>query len=192
MILQIVADAGRIEHDVDAVLLQQFRGSDARELQQLRRIIRAARDQNFLARLQGDAEISFLLVFDRPRAAPFEQDALQRRSLDARLALDGGTKMGAENAEVERARRPAPRRGLEEARAFLGGTVEIGIGGNADFGRSDDKGFRQRIGMAPVRHRQRSACAMIFVGAALLVLGLLEIGQHVIAQPALPRWRQRS
>ncbi len=36
VILQIVADAGRVEHDVDAVLLQKLRRADAGELQQLR------------------------------------------------------------------------------------------------------------------------------------------------------------
>ena len=38
--------------------------------------------------------------------------------------------------------------------------------------------------MPPVGHRQRAAGAVIFVGAALLVLGLLEIGQHVVIAPA--------
>src|SRR3984893_12328153 len=38
--------------------------------------------------------------------------------------------------------------------------------------------------MPPVRHRQRTAGAMIFVGAALLVFRLPEIGQHVVIAPA--------
>ena len=38
--------------------------------------------------------------------------------------------------------------------------------------------------MPPVRHRQRTARAVIVVGAALLVLRLLEIGQHVVIAPA--------
>ena len=36
VILQVVADAGCVEHDADAVLLQQIRRPDAGELQQLR------------------------------------------------------------------------------------------------------------------------------------------------------------
>ena len=83
VILQIVADAGRVEHDLDAVLLQQVGRSHARELQQLRRVIRAAGDQDFLARPRR-AHAALLLVFDCLRAPAFEQDALrQRRSLDA-------------------------------------------------------------------------------------------------------------
>ena len=182
MILQIVADAGRIEHDLDAVLLQQVRGSDAGELQQLRRIIRAAGNQDFLA---------------RPRRA--------QRGLPAciRPPWRGvpSNRMRCASAEVSTCRLPrllrrtqigerrtgapaAPGRGLEKSGAFLGGAVEIGIGRNAGFGGGDDEGFRQRIGMPPVRHRQRAAGAVIFVGAALLVLGLLEIGQHVVIAPA--------
>src|SRR6201995_2736964 len=85
-----------------------------------------------------------------------------------------------------RARRAAaaPRGGLEEARAFLGLAVEIRIEGNADLDRGLDEGFRQRVLMAPVRHRQRTARPVIIVRAALLVLRLLEIGQHVVIAPA--------
>jgi hypothetical protein len=42
VILQIMPYARRIEHNLDAVLLQQRRRSHTGELQQLRRIIRAA------------------------------------------------------------------------------------------------------------------------------------------------------
>jgi hypothetical protein len=42
MILQVVPNPRCIEHDIDAVLAQQFRGPDAGDLQQLRRVIGAA------------------------------------------------------------------------------------------------------------------------------------------------------
>jgi len=50
VILQIVPYARRIQHDIDAMLAQQLRGPDAGELQQLGRVIRAARNQYFLSR----------------------------------------------------------------------------------------------------------------------------------------------
>ena len=62
--------------------------------------------------------------------------------------------------------------------------LKSGLSGNAGFRGGRHKGFGQRIGVAPVRHRQRAAGAVIFVGAALLVLGLLEVGQHVVITPA--------
>jgi hypothetical protein len=58
--------------------LQQLRGSYAGELQQLRRIIRAARDQNFLARPRV-SQNPVLPVFDPRGAATVEQDALRQR-----------------------------------------------------------------------------------------------------------------
>ncbi len=78
MILQIVANTRRIEHDVDAVRLQQLRRPDARELQELRRVIGAARHQDFLARPR-DPQGSVLAVFDGARAASLEQQALRER-----------------------------------------------------------------------------------------------------------------
>ena len=181
MVLQIVADAGRVEHDLDAVLLQQVGRSDARELQQLRRVVRAAGNEDFLARPRR-AHAAFLLVFDRLGATAFEQDALrQRRGLDVQIAARfRRTQIGERRAGAA----AAPCRGLEKSRAFLGRAVEIGIGRDAGLGGGNDKGFRQRIVMPPVGHRQRAAVAVIFVGTALLVLGLLEIGQHVVIAPA--------
>ena len=182
MILQIVADAGRVEHDVDAVALQEIRRSDAGELQQLRRIIRAARDQDFPARPRG-AQRALPACIRRPaRAGPRTGCAAPAPRF--RYADCCGSSPGEDRRSAELARRPLPRRGLEEAGAFLRRAVEIGVGGNAGLGGRHHEGFRQRIGVAPVRDRQRPAGAVIFVGAALLVFGLLEIGQHVVITPA--------
>jgi hypothetical protein len=138
VVLQIVADAGRLEHDLDAVLLQKIRGSHARELQQLRRVIRSAGDQDFLARPRR-AHTALLLVFDRLGAPPFEQDALrQRRGLDVQIAARfRRTQIGERRAGAA----AATCCGLEKSRTFLGRTVEIGIGRNAGFGGGDDKGL---------------------------------------------------
>ena len=163
------------------MLLQQFRRPDTGELQQLRRIIRAAGDQYLLARPRR-AQAAAVPVFDGPGATAFEQDALrQRRSLDVQIAaIPCRAKIGERRARSS----AAPRRSLEESGAFLRRAVEIGICRDPALRRGGDKGFRQRIGVAPVRHRQRAADAVILVGAALLVLGSPEIGQHVFIAPA--------
>ena len=181
VILQVVADAGGVEHDVNAVALQQLRRSDAGELQQLRRVIRAARDQDFLARPHG-AQSPVLPVFDPVGTPPVEQDPLrQRRGLDVQVAASlGGTQI-----RPRRARPPAvPRRGLKPAGAFLRRAVEVGIVGYAGLDRRLDECPRQRIGVQHIRHRQRTAGAVIIIGAALLVFGLLEIRQYVVKTPA--------
>jgi len=126
MVLQIIADAGRIEHDLDAVLLEQVRRPDAGQLQQLRRVVGAAGDQDLLARLCR-AKAVLLPVFNRLGAAALEQDALrQRRGFDMQIAaLQRRTQIG----ECAGGAAAAPRRGLEEAGAFLALAVEIRIGG---------------------------------------------------------------
>ena len=78
MILQIVADAWRIQHDLDAVLAQQVRRTDTRKLQQLRRIERSARDQNFLARPRR-ARNAGAAIRDGNGATSLEQDSLGER-----------------------------------------------------------------------------------------------------------------
>ena len=78
MILQIVPYPRCVEHDIDAVLAQQFGRADAGELQQLRRIIRPAGNQYFLARPRCP-QAPFLAVFDRHRAPPIELNALRQR-----------------------------------------------------------------------------------------------------------------
>jgi hypothetical protein len=162
-------------------MLQQIGRTDARELQQLRRVVRAARHKHFLARL-GHAQLPVLLVRDAAGALAVEQDALcQRRGLDAQIAA---RQRRPQIGPRRRGPPAAPRRGLEEARALLGRAIEIRIGRNADFGRGMHERFRQRIMVAPVRHRQRSAGAVIFVGAALLIFRLPEVRQHVVIAPA--------
>ena len=50
------------------------------------------------------------------------------------------------------------------------------------------------LAQSHVGDAERAADAVIRIGAALLVLGALEVGQHVARsdQPTLPSWRQTS
>ena len=181
VILQVAADARRIQHDLDAVALEQIGGTDAGELQQLRRVIGAAGNQDLFCRARG-LQHPALLVFDRHRAAPFEHNALRQcRGLDPQIAPPPRrAKIGPRRARPP----PAPRRGLKPSGAFLGGAIEVGIFRNAGFGRSLDEGVRQRIRMPRIRHRQRPAAAVKFIRAALLIFRRLEIRQHVVEPPS--------
>jgi hypothetical protein len=78
MILQIVPYARRIEHDIDAVLARQLRGAHAGQLQQLRRVVRAARNQDFLS-CPCRSQNARLAEFDGIGAMSIEQDALRQR-----------------------------------------------------------------------------------------------------------------
>ena len=91
VVLEIVPDARRVQHDVDAVLAQEVGGSDAGELEQLRRVVGAARQHDLLARA-GAAQRGALPVFDADRAAALEQHALAERAgfdLEIATALAG-------------------------------------------------------------------------------------------------------
>ena len=52
VVLQVLADAGELMHDVDAVLLQQGAGADARQLQDLRRADRAGGEDHLARRAE--------------------------------------------------------------------------------------------------------------------------------------------
>src|SRR6202021_794479 len=121
-------------------------------------------------------------VLDPYRLTALEQDAGRMR-----LGRDGQVGAALGGAEISARRAPAPAVGgrrLVIADAFLGRAVEIVIGGNAGFARRLDHRVAERAAHR-VRHMQRSAAAVELVGAALLVLGLLEIGQHVVIGPAV-------
>ena len=79
MILQIVPYPGRIEHDIDAVRSQQFRGADAGELQQLRRVIGSAGDQDLVSSASRPNPAAGRQVLDSLRATSVEHDALSQR-----------------------------------------------------------------------------------------------------------------
>ena len=121
-------------------------------------------------------------VFDTDGAAAFDEDA-------------GGVGVGRDRQIAAAARRPqigprrAPaaavgRRRLVIADPFLARPVEVVIGRDAGF----DRGLYHRVAERRahrVRDVQRPALAMKRVGAAFLVLGLLEERQHPIPVPAL-------
>ncbi len=90
-------------------------------------------------------------------------------------------------AEIGPCRAPTPPVGgrrLVVADALLPGAVEIGVGRDAGLDRGRDHRVAERRAHR-VRDVQRSADAVEIVGAALLVLRLLEERQYRIPVPAL-------
>ena len=152
----------------------------ARQHQELRRAVDAARD-NDLAVGARRLEAVGRAVFDADGAAVLDQHAGGvRRAMGEVLALLRIAQIGARA-------RPAPRPadgGLVEAHAFLGPAVEVGIGRDAGLLGRFVHGLGQGRLPAMVGDFQRPA-AVELVGAALLVLGALEIGQDRIVVPAL-------
>src|SRR5207237_7458893 len=122
------------------------------------------------------------MVFDADRAPALEEDA-------------GGIGVGHDRQVLAVARRAeiSPRgapttaiggRRLVIADTLLPGAVEVVVGWDPGL----DRGLHHRIAERRahrVRDVQRSADAMEVVGPALLVLGLLAIGQHRIPSPTV-------
>jgi hypothetical protein len=182
VVLQVLADARQLVHQRNAHALEQRARPDARELQQLRRLDGAGAQQHLGTAARG-LQHAALPVADAGGAAPFEhQLAGQRLGLDAQVGplLHGRRQVGLGGAAA-----PALVRGeLVVAGAFLRGAVEVAGARHADLLRAVDEGLDQLVLRGNVRNLQRSAAAVEGVGAALVALGLDEVGQHVVVAPA--------
>ncbi len=181
MILQIGADARHIGDHRDTKVAQDLRRTEAGELQKLRRIECAAGDDDFAIGISG-ARSAVLDVLDANGAAAREQDAARERVGD-----DCEIVPAPRLPQIADRRRPAPavfRRQLEIAGALLRRAVEIIVARNAGLLRGLDEGFAERMRLADIGNRKRSADTVEVVAAATLIFGAPEIGQHVGKAPA--------
>ena len=87
-------------------------------------------------------------------------------------------------ADRGRAALAVTRRRLVIADAVLLFAIKIVVAREAQRHRGIDKGFADRMMVGDIGDAERPAGAVISVGAARLMLGALEIGQHVIERPA--------
>src|SRR4029077_19842628 len=90
-------------------------------------------------------------------------------------------------AQIADSSRAAPAlacRRLMVADAFLAGAIEIVIAREAELDRALDKRLADRVAVRDVGHAERAVDAMECIGAASLVLGALEIWQHIFERPA--------
>ena len=180
VVLEVLADLGAVVHHRDAELLQALGGADARELQQLRRIDRAAREDD-LGRALGAGDAA-LAVLDADRAPALEDDARgERLGLHAQVrALHRRTQVADRGAHP-----PAVLRGgLVVARALLALAVEVVVAGNAVGLAGGDEGVAHLEAVGNVGDGERAADAVPRVGAPALVLGLLEEGQQLGPGPS--------
>ena len=167
--------------------LQVSRGPDAREHQQLRRHQRAGAQQDF-ARGLDLFRFACLPVFDADGAAPFHQHARGARIGDH---LQVGPAQRGREVRLGRAEALAVLVGdLVQAHALLVRAVEVVVARKARLDRGLHEHRPEAVGRAQVHHVQRAARAVELVGAALVVLGLAEVRQHVA--PAPTRVAQRG
>src|SRR5205814_7222609 len=121
-----------------------------------------------------------LAVADADRAPALEEDFLAQSIGDD--AQVGPLHRRAQMADRGRTASALASGGLVVADAVLGGAIEIVVAGEAELGRALDEGFADRV-VLDIGNAERAATAVKLVGAADLMLGALEIGQHVFERP---------
>ena len=161
---------------------QQFGLADAGQLEQLRRVDRAAGDDHLargprlpLRPADGIAHADAALAFEDQR-------------LGHRALLDHKVRPRARRVEIAIGRALAAALGdrhLRHADAFLGLAVLVGIEGQADALGGRDHLLQQRHLVARrVGDAQHAVAAAELVGAAVVALHALEDRQHVLVAPA--------
>ena len=182
MVDQVRADARQIVHHRNAERLQVRRRPDAGDLQDMRRVHRAARDDD-LAVGAHLGEIAAAAEGDADAALALEQElAALRLGLDPEvrpapcLAQEGLRRRAAEAAAPRHLR-------IADARALL--AVEVGIERKARLlGRFDEAVGERQDGAVVLDLERAALAAHLGVAALHVVLGLLEVGQHVVVAPA--------
>ena len=181
MVLQVHPDLGRLRDQRDLQQLELLRPPDARQHQQLRRVVGAAAHDHLalgapleqLARALGD---------HAGRAGAVEGDLE-----DVRVGLDRQVRPLGDRVQVGHrgARAAAVALGdLVPAEAVLLAVVEVVVGGQAHRLGGLEERLAHDAARAGLADRQRPAGAVELARAALVVLGALEVGQQVVPAPA--------
>src|SRR5208282_659604 len=181
MVVQILAHPGHVADHRDPELAQELGRAESGKLQQLRRTVDAAGDDDLASHPRGHMP-GRRVIFDPDRAVVLEQNA-------------GGVCVGRDRQVLTAACRPeigprgAPAPAVSSgclviADTFLPGAVEVIDCRNSRL----DRGCHHRVAewrTHRVRYVQRPADTVKLVGAALLVLRLLEERQYRIPIPAV-------
>jgi len=155
---------------------------DARQQQQLRGAEGPGREDHLAGRLDHLAPAAHPCP-DTLRVAAFQHDGFSvAAGQDGQVGPAGGRPQERHGAA---AAAPVALRHLVEPGAFLVDAVEVRVRRDASTQRRLHEGMRGSHRIAQVRDRQLTARGVELVRAANLVLGTLEVGQHVGVAPAL-------
>ena len=183
VVVEVQAHARGVGHDRDLQQLELLRAAQTGQHQELRRVVRAAGDDDLALgpELEWLAEADAL---DAHRALTLEEEL---QHLD--VCLDREVRAVHRGVQVRHggAGPGAPPVGdLVPADAVLLGSVEVVVRLQpAGLGGIDERP-RERVHRAAVRDGKRPAGAVPVVGAAFVVLGALEVGQHLVVAPPGP------
>src|SRR5580658_2070769 len=187
VILKIRPDAGRIDHDLDAVPAQKIRRSDAGELQDLRRSD-AAGAQNYFARSARTKHFATVPHLN-PGAARALRSRLEQKTRD--LSLGPHLKIGAAFAARAQERFgcvPAPAVlliHLEVGHALVVAAVEVAGFGNPGLLRGLHKGIENVPAQPLFLDAPLAADPVELAAAAMMVLMLPEGRQYIGPAPRI-------
>ena len=181
MVREILTDRGLVQQHLDLARHQVFRGTYAREHQQLRRVVGAAAQHHLAlgAQLLHLAEPAGLHT-DRTR--PLEQHPLDEHvGHHGQVgALHRGMQVGDGGARTE----TAALGDLVHTDAVLGIAIEVLVARQTGLLPRVDEGMRDQVVRALFAHRQRTAHPVPLRSAALVVLRLEEVRQQIRPRPA--------
>src|SRR5439155_24610976 len=166
MILQAFADARQRVTDLDAVRLQQFRRTDAGQLQHLRRVVGAAGQNDFLAgaHLDRSAALATFEITHADRALALEDEAGDMRM---RAHIDIAPLARRMQERLRGAHAQAILDGaLAVGHALLNRAVVIGIAWNPEAHSAFHEGLAQRI--LPIHRRDGEAAVAAAIGLVAL------------------------
>jgi hypothetical protein len=160
----------------------QLRETSFKVLARITRRVDRAAGEDYLAADPGMTDHTLLPIFETDRAAALEQDAVrQGADLDPQVGpLQRRTQIGNGSTAP-----PLVAHGqLQWTHPILLGAVEIVVPPVAGLLRGGDEGVVEFVAGPQIAHVERPAGTVMRVGAALLVFGAPEIGQHVVVGPA--------
>ncbi len=181
MILQILADAGKVELHRYPEGAKLLGGTDAGEQQQLRRVDGAAGEHHF-PRGPHLIQLAAAHIFNADGAVHLDQYPGRLR-----LGANGEIFALGDRMQIGRGRAAALAvflRHLKQTAAELHCAVKIGIERNPGLLRRLEEDVTQRVGVRPLGDVERPVAAVKFVVQALVALGFFEIRQHVRITPA--------
>jgi hypothetical protein len=182
MVLKVAADGGQIVDRAHIGASQQRGIADSGEHEQLRRVVGAGAQQDLALRPRVQ-RLAVALARDGDRARSLKEDPVRLR---ARAQLEvRATQRG---VQVRAGRRAAPAvalRDLIPADAILLAAVEVVVAPQSRLDGGLDERGRDRGARTSVGDAQRTAGAVERIGAALVVLRTLEVGQQVVEAPGI-------
>ncbi len=183
MVLQVAAHARQLQHRGDAVGCAMGARPYARQHQQLGRAEGAGRHDHFAPRMH----LMHHIVADIGHAlghASFAYDA-RRHGVGNHLQV-GTRQLGRQVALGGAAALTVAVRDLVHEGAILLGAVVVGRIGDALGGGGVDEHLVEWAGVARITDVERAAAAVpaVVAVAQFVVLGLLEVWQHVVVGPA--------